>query len=111
MSIDPMKSGSVNPANGPRVDQSGAKQAARQSSQVQRSTAETRESDGVDDRVHLSAEAKAAGGASSTSPSGLSAERLQEILKRVSSGYYDSAPVVNRVAERVKDELSGPGAV
>jgi anti-sigma28 factor (negative regulator of flagellin synthesis) len=111
MSIDPMKSGSANPAGGARLDQSGANQAARQSSQVQQSAGEAREPEGGDDTVQLSAQAKAAGGASATSPSGLSAERLQEILKRLTSGYYDSAQVVDRVAQRVKDDLSGPGAV
>ena len=111
MSIDPMKSGAANPLGGPRVDQAGGNQSPRQSSQVQRPTGEVRENDGDgDDQVQLSPRARAAGPSSGTSASGLSAERLQEILKRLTSGYYDTAPVQDRVAERVKDDLTAPGS-
>lgn len=68
MSIDPMKSGSLTPPGGSRLDPAG-------------------------------------------SASGLSAERLQVILQRLTSGYYESAQVHDRVAHRVKDELAGPAAV
>jgi hypothetical protein len=112
MSIDPMKSGSVNPQGGPRLDQAGGNQSARQSGQAQRAPGEIRENDGEgDDQVQLSARARSVGSTSGTSDSGLSAERLQEILKRLTSGYYDSAQVQDRVAQRVKDELAGPGPV
>lgn len=112
MSIDPMKSGGANPLGGPRVDQTGGNQSARQSSQVQRPAGESRENDGdADDQVQLSARARATGAATGTSASGLSAERLQEILKRLTGGYYDSALVQDKVAQRVKDELAGPGPV
>lgn len=110
MSIDPLKSGSTNPAGGARLDQTGSNQAARQSGQPQRPAGESREPESADDKVQLSDQAKAAGAAGGNSPSGLSSERLQEILKRLTSGYYDGPQVVNRVADRVKDELSGPGA-
>lgn len=107
MSIDPMKSGG---ANGARLDQTGSNQAARQSGQIQRPAGESRDSESGDDQVQLSAEARAAGGTGGTSPSGLSADRLQEILKRLTSGYYDSAQVVDRVAEGVQKDLTGPEA-
>jgi hypothetical protein len=112
MSIDPMKSGSANPPGGARIDQAGGNQSARQSAQVQRTQPEIREPEGDgDDKVQLSARAREAGSTGGTSASGLSAERLQEILKRLTSGYYDSAQVQDRVAQRVKDELAGPGPV
>lgn len=102
MSIDPMKSGSADSAGGARSDQTGSNQAARQSGQTQRSAGEGRNSESGGDKVQLSAEARGA--------SGLSADRLQEILKRLTSGYYDSARVVNRVAERIHKDLTGSGA-
>lgn len=112
MSIDPMKSGSATPAGNVRIDQAGSNSAsARVSGQFKRVAPETREGDGADDSVQLSARAKAAGASGATSASGLSAERLQEILKRLTSGYYDSPQVLDRVAERVKDDLTGPGPV
>jgi hypothetical protein len=110
MSIDPLTSGGTNSTGGARLDQPGSNQAARQAGQAQRPAGESREPENADDQVQLSDQAKAAGGAAGASPSGLSSERLQEILKRLTSGYYDSPPVVDRVAERVKDDLSGPGA-
>lgn len=111
MSIDPMKSGSANPA-GPRLDQAGSNSgSAGVSGQFKRVAPDAREAEAADDSVQLSARARAAGTAGTTSASGLSAERLQEILKRLTSGYYDSPQVVDRVAERVKDDLTGSGPV
>lgn len=111
MSIDPMKPGSTNPA-GPRVDQAGSNASARISGQFKRvAPPEAHENDGADDSVQLSARARESGAAGGTSASGLSAERLQEILKRLTSGYYDSPQVLDRVAERVKDDLTGTGPV
>jgi hypothetical protein len=42
--------------------------------------------------------------------SGLSTDRMQEILRRLTSGYYDTAPVRTHVAQRIRDELSGAGS-
>src|SRR5262245_21064830 len=106
MAIDPLKSGGVNPPNGGRIDQSGANQSARQSQEIKRPSSEVRSPEGENDKVQLSAQAKDAGAAGATSPSGLSSERLQEILKRLTSGYYDSPQVVDKVAQRVKDDLT-----
>lgn len=112
MSIDPMKSGSANPAGNARIDQAGGNSgSARVSGQFKRVAPETRDTEAADDSVQLSARAKAAGTSGATSASGLSAERLQEILKRLTSGYYDSPQVLDRVAERVKDDLTGQGPV
>lgn len=109
MAIDPLKSGGVNPPNGGRIDQSGANQSARQSQEVKRPSSEVRSGEGDSDKVQLSAQAKDAAAAGSASPAGLSAERLQEILKRLTSGYYDTPQVVEKVAQRVKDDLTGTG--
>jgi anti-sigma28 factor (negative regulator of flagellin synthesis) len=108
MAIDPLKSGGVTPPNGPRIDQSGANQSARESQPVQRPT-EARAPEGESDKVQLSAQAREAGAGGATSESGLSSERLQEILKRLTSGYYDSPQVVDKIAQRVKDDLTGTG--
>ena len=108
MAIDPLKSGKVNP-NGARIDQSGANQSARQSQQVQRPSSEVRAPEGEGDKVQLSAQAKDASAAGGASPSGLSSERLQEILKRLTSGYYDSPQVRDVVAQRVKNDVTGTG--
>lgn len=110
MSIDPMKSGSANPAGNARIDQAGGNASARVSGQS-RPVPEARDGESADDSVQLSERAKASGAAGGTSASGLSAERLQEILKRLTSGYYDSPQVLDRVAERVKDDLTGSGPV
>jgi hypothetical protein len=107
MSIDPMKSGGANSTGGSRVDQAGSNQSARPSGQVQRGSSEARAAETGDDQVQLSERARESGAAAATSPSGLTTERLQEILKRLTSGYYDSPQVLDRVAERVKDDLTG----
>jgi hypothetical protein len=109
MAIDPLKSGSVNPSNAPLIDQSAAKESARQSGQAQRASAASREDEGESDKVQLSSQAREAGASGATSASGLSSDRLQEILKRLTSGYYDSPQVQDRIAERVKDDLAGSG--
>lgn len=106
MSIDPMKSGSTNPS-GPRIDQAANQAASRVSGQSQKVAPDARDADAADDSVQLSARAREAGSTGAASPSGLSAERLQEILKRLTSGYYDGPQVLDRVAERVKDDLTG----
>ena len=111
MSIDPMKSGSANPAGNARIDQAGGNASARVSGQSRPVTSEARDGESADDSVQLSERAKASGSAGGTSASGLSAERLQEILKRLTSGYYDSPQVLDRVAQRVKDDLTGSGPV
>jgi hypothetical protein len=92
MSIDPMKSGSANPS-GPRIDQAANQAASRVSGQSPKVTPDAREAEAADDSVQLSARAREAGSTGAASASGLSAERLQEIL--------------DRVAARVKDDLTG----
>jgi hypothetical protein len=109
MAIDPTKSGATQPLNGARVDQTGGNQSARQSGQLRAvESPAAAESAAPDDRVQLSAEAREAsqaGGA--TSASGLSAERLQEVLKRLTAGYYDNPQVIDKVARKLSDELGG----
>ena len=110
MAIDPTKASGSQPLAGNRLDQAGGNQAARQSGQVRTVAASEADRAAADDRVQLSAEARASRPTEGTSASGLSAERLQEILKRVTSGYYDSPQVVDKVASRVAGELGGPTA-
>ena len=108
MAIDPTKSGSVSPLNGARVDQTGGNHAAGAAGQSRPGAAST-DSSAHDDRVQLSPEALAAGQTpGATSASGLSRDRLQEVLKRLTSGYYDSPKVTDQVARKVMDELRGP---
>ncbi|MBK6421087.1 MAG: hypothetical protein IPI38_13600 [Gemmatimonadetes bacterium] len=107
MAIDPTKaSGAQSPLTGARLDQASGNQAARQSGQARPAVTE-RDSAAADDQVQLSEQARAARPAPGTSPSGLSADRMQEILKRVTSGYYDSPQVVEKVARKVADALGG----
>jgi len=108
MSIDRTKPGAVSPLGGVRPDQAGGNHSARQPSQGQRTSPEDREQDG-DNRVHLSDEARAVDMSGAPSASGLSTDRLQEILKRLTSGHYDSPQVRDRVAQRVKDDVATLG--
>jgi len=109
MAIDPTKSGSVNPLSGSRVDQTGGNPSAAPAGQS-RPTVPAADSTPQDDSVQLSPEALAAGQSPAvTSASGLSRDRLQEVLKRLTSGYYNSPQVTDRVARKVADELNGPG--
>ena len=107
MSIDPTKSGGANPLNGPRVDQAGGKQSARQSGEVRPGAPQAaRDPSSGDDQVSLSAEARAAGGAGEgTSVTGIPAERLRGILKRISSNYYDTPQVRDRIAQKLQAEF------
>jgi hypothetical protein len=107
MSIDPTKTGGANPLNGPRVDQAGGNQSTRQSGQLKPVAPQAaREASTGDDRVSISAEARAAGGAEEgTSATGIPAERLRGILKRISSGYYDTPQVRDRIAQKLQAEL------
>ena len=108
MAIDPTKaSGAQSPLSGPRLDQAAGNQAARQSGPA-RTVVPEREAAAADDQVQLSEQARAARPAPGTSPSGLSADRMQEILKRLTSGYYDSPQVTEKVARKVADALGGP---
>jgi anti-sigma28 factor (negative regulator of flagellin synthesis) len=106
MAIDPTKASGSQPLAGPRLDQTAGNQSARQSGQV-RTVSPAADSEGgtTDDRVQLSEQARAS--RAEASASGLTTDRLQEILKRVTSGYYDSPQVVDRVARRLADELGG----
>jgi hypothetical protein len=105
MAIDPTKAAGASPVDRSRIDQANSNQSARQTGQARSVPASSREAGGSDDSVQLSDEARAASRADAgTSPSGLSAERLQEILKRLSSGYYDSPQVRDQVAQRIQQE-------
>ena len=110
MAIDPTKSSGVHPIPGSRVDQTGSNQASRQSGQLRgASPEEAREAPDQDDQVQLSAEARAASQPDAPSPStsGLDQERMRELLKRLTSGYYDSPQVTDQVARKLVDELNG----
>ncbi|HTS88788.1 MAG TPA: hypothetical protein VMG41_09885 [Gemmatimonadales bacterium] len=106
MAIDPTKSGSVNPTGGARVDQTGANHPAVPAGQARQTTPPGSAPQG--DQVQLSPEALAASNAEGTrSASGLSRDRLQEILQRLTSGYYNSPQVTAHVARKVAGELGG----
>jgi anti-sigma28 factor (negative regulator of flagellin synthesis) len=109
MAIDPTKSSGANPASGARIDQTGGNQSARQSGELRAgSPAPVGDAAQTDDTVQLSAEAREARLAGeTTSASGISQDRLQEILKRLTSGYYDNPQVIDKVARKVGDELGG----
>ena len=109
MAIDPTKSSGANPASGARLDQAGGNQSARQSGQIRAvSPAPAGDAAQTDDTVQLSAQAREANQAgATTSASGLSQDRLHEILKRLTSGYYDNPQVIDKVARKVSDELGG----
>lgn len=105
MAIDPTQASGAAPLDRSRVDQANSNQSARQTGQTRSQPASNREAGGGDDSVQLSEEARAASRAEGgTSASGLSTDRLQEILKRLSSGYYDSPQVRDQVAQRIQQE-------
>ena len=107
MAIDPTKASGSQPLAGSRLDQTAGNQSARQSGPGPHRVSRRRPEGGTaDDRVQLSEQARAAraGQDQRLRPA---TERLQEILKRVTSGYYDSPQVVDRVAKRLADELGG----
>ncbi len=106
MSIDPTKSGGGQPVGGPRIDQTGATSppGARKWCGGFRQTGHGRPQRSQD-QVRLSDEARAAAQSEGgTSPSGISQERLREILKRLTSGYYDNPEVRDRIAQRIHEE-------
>lgn len=105
MSIDPTKSGVSQPLGGPRLDQAGGNPSARPSGASRALDPEgPRAADGQD-QVRLSDEARAAARSDAiSSPSGISPERLREILKRLTSGYYDNPEVRERIAHRIHEE-------
>lgn len=108
MAIDPTKSGNI-PLGGVRPDQAGSSPSTRQSGQVRTVAPEGGQRPSASqDQVSLSEEARAAGQAEGgSSPSGLSRERLQEVLKRLTSGYYDNPEVQAQVAARIQRDLTG----
>ena len=113
MAIDPTKSSGAQPVGGIRADQTGGNQAARQPGQLKPvSPEEAREAPDQDDQVQLSAEARAASQSDAASPSssGLDKERMREVLKRLTAGYYDSPQVTDQVARKLVDELNQPPA-
>jgi hypothetical protein len=107
MSIDPTKTGGTNPLGGPRLDQAGGNQSTRQSGQLKPVPPQAaRDASAGDDRVSISAEARAAGNAEEgTSATGIPAERLRGILKRILSGYYDTPQVRDRIAQKLQADL------
>ncbi len=109
MAIDPTKaSGAQTPLTGPRLDQAAGNQAARQTGAVRGDgAAPARERPEGADQVELSEAARNSRPAAGTSASGLETERLQEIVKRVTSGFYDSPQVVDKVARKVAGDLGG----
>lgn len=111
MTIDPTKSGNI-PLSGVRPDQAGQGQSARQSGQVRTVSPEAQKpappAPPAQDSVNLSADARSVGQADqATSAAGLSRDRLQEVLKRLTSGYYDNPEVVAQVAAKVQQDLTG----
>lgn len=112
MAIDPTQSGGATPPGSVRVDQTGGNQSARQSGQVQAvGASEGRDAAAQGDQVLLSSEAREASQAEgATSPAGLSKERLREVLQRLTSGYYDTPQVLDRIARKVAGDLGGPTA-
>lgn len=110
MAIDPTKSSGASPLDRNRLDQANSNQSARQTGQTRSVPESSREVGASEDQVQLSEEARAAARADTgDSASGLSAERLQEILKRLSSGYYDSPQVRGQVAQRIQQEWDTRG--
>jgi hypothetical protein len=111
MAVDPTKSSGAHPIPGSRIDQPGSQQSARLSGQTGSGETVSAPSSSTDDRVQLSAEARQAGQTeSTTSPAGLTTDRLREILKRLTSGYYDSPQVIDTIARKAVDDLGGmPG--
>jgi anti-sigma28 factor (negative regulator of flagellin synthesis) len=107
MSIDPTKASGAHPLSGPRVDQAGGNQSTRQSGQVKPVASQgTRDASAADDQVSISAEARAASaGREGTSATGIPAERLRGILKRISSGYYDTPQVRDKIAQKLQADL------
>jgi hypothetical protein len=105
MSIDPTKPSPSQPLAGPRLDQANGNQSARQPGAARSGPPDEPRAAGGRDQVRLSEEARAAAGSDVlSSPSGLSPERLREILKRLTSGYYDNPEVRERIAHRIREE-------
>ncbi|MEO8139752.1 MAG: hypothetical protein ABI742_08905, partial [Gemmatimonadota bacterium] len=103
----PRTSGGANPLSSPQVDQAGGKESSRHSGEVQPVASEAVPAAASgDDQVSLSVAARAAGSAEAgSSATGIPAERLHGILKRISSGYYDTPQVRDRVAQRLQSEF------
>lgn len=107
MSIDPTNAGAGQPLGGSRLDPAGGHPSARTSGPLRALPEGARPGD-VRDQVRLSEEARAAAGSEALpSPSGLSEARLHEILKRLTSGYYDNPEVQDRIAHRIHEEWAG----
>ena len=106
MSIDPTKSGGGQPIGSPRIDQASSNESARRPEVVRGIPADgSREAQRSRDQVRLSDEARAATRTEGeTSPSGISGERMREILKRLTSGYYDNPEVRERIAQRIHEK-------
>lgn len=105
MAIDPTKASGPSPLDRSRIDQANSNQSARKTGEYRAARETSREAASSDDSVELSAEARAASRTEAgQSASGLPAERLQEILKRLSSGYYDSPQVRDQVAMKIQQE-------
>ncbi len=110
MAIDPTPSSGATPPGSARIDQAGGNQSTRQSGEVRAvGPSDGQEAAAKGDQVLLSSEAREASLAEgATSPTGLSKERLREVLVRLTSGYYDTPPVAERIATRLFGELAGP---
>jgi hypothetical protein len=106
MSIDPTKSGTGQPLGGPRIDQAGGNQSARHFGAVRAGSPDApRDAERGHDQVRLSEAVRAAARSEAeASPAGISQERLREILKRLTSGYYNNPQVLERIARRIHEE-------
>jgi hypothetical protein len=108
MLIDPTKSSGANPLPGAPVEPTGGNQAGRIKPAGTKTPQEVAD---INDLGSRSAEAHDAGGAEGEiTGTDLSAGRLRHILKRISSGYYDTPQVRDRIAQRVHSEFGASTA-
>ncbi|KPJ92811.1 MAG: hypothetical protein AMS18_06550 [Gemmatimonas sp. SG8_17] len=103
MTVDPVNQGQVSPSGANRTHEAKAKQ---QPGPVGSKTPDNVES--VTDSVELSSAAQElhdVAGSGGPESNTLPIERLQEVLQRISDGFYDRPDVVDEVAKRVSDDV------
>lgn len=110
MAIDPTQSSGATPPGTEPIDQAGGHQSARQADQVRAvGSRNGRETATLGNLNLLWSEAREAGQAEDgVSPAGLSKARLREVLERLTSGYYDTPQVIDRIATKLAGDLGGP---
>ena len=112
MSVDPLKASSIPAAPDlGRAGQAGNVQATR-TTRPEQIAAEAVAARNAADRVELSAESRklveeVQPATSGASASGLSPERMKQVLSRLVSGYYDRPEVQDQVAGRLAKDLLG----